>query len=301
MSHSSQIQSTTPTRARELADYLEPEEEHVVDALRNLAIQIESLKAENSTLDGWVTELKMKIKNLTVERDDARDHAELIATAAKHAGLDPSMPIIGYLRADTQGNPVWSEDCICQDPVYPVSEDDTGVSMPLVRQSDALKAIQIRDSAISTLRHELRALIAPCLLQVIPLLPGEEGQASDMGAVLQGLNASAPSHPDDHAVDRFATAMKAKLATARAKGRSGWDDPDQCTVEFLSHLLHGHIAKGDPGDVANFCMMLDQRKSGILPASSVAKGQGGEPRHLSLPGGVQSSPPAEQPEPIQAA
>lgn len=68
-----------------------------------------------------------------------------------------------------------------------------------------------------------------------------------------------PVHPDDHAVDRFAVAMKAKLAASRAKGRGGWDDPGQCTVEHLARLLVDHVAKGDPVDVANFAMMLHQR------------------------------------------
>lgn len=36
-------------------------------------------------------------------------------------------------------------------------------------------------------------------------------------------------HTDDAAVDRFAAAMKAKLAKAREKGRGGWDDKAQCS------------------------------------------------------------------------
>ena len=72
-------------------------------------------------------------------------------------------------------------------------------------------------------------------------------------------------HPDDAAVDRFAVAMKAKLAKKRDEGRGGWSDPDVCAVEWLSTLLHRHVPKGDPVDVANFCMMLHQRGSGILP------------------------------------
>lgn len=71
-------------------------------------------------------------------------------------------------------------------------------------------------------------------------------------------------HPDDVAVDKFATAMKAKLAKKRADGRGGWEDPKQCSVEFLSELLHGHIAKGDPVDVGNLAMMLFNRGSGIV-------------------------------------
>lgn len=81
-------------------------------------------------------------------------------------------------------------------------------------------------------------------------------------------------HSDDLAVDRFSAAMKAKLARSRAKGRGGWDDPEQCTVENLSKSLHGHVTKGDPVDVANFCMMLNERGSGIKPAQQVAAPQG---------------------------
>lgn len=60
-------------------------------------------------------------------------------------------------------------------------------------------------------------------------------------------------HSDDVAVDRFAAAMKEKLAQARAKGRGGWE---QCDPVELSLMLREHVEKGDPRDVANFCMFL---------------------------------------------
>ncbi|WP_448130699.1 hypothetical protein [Stenotrophomonas rhizophila] len=72
-------------------------------------------------------------------------------------------------------------------------------------------------------------------------------------------------HPDDAAVDAFADAMKAKMADARAKGRGGWEDPAQCSSEDLSRMLRDHVEKGDPRDVANFCMMLHQRGEAIVP------------------------------------
>lgn len=85
-------------------------------------------------------------------------------------------------------------------------------------------------------------------------------------------------HSDDAAVDNFADAMKAKLAEAREKGRGGWDDPEQCTVEHLAKLLVDHIPKGDPIDVANFAMMLHQRgadksalATAVAPQPPVAK------------------------------
>jgi len=67
------------------------------------------------------------------------------------------------------------------------------------------------------------------------------------------------THPDDLAVDRFASAMKNKLAKKRADGRAGWDDRLNCNAGFLSALLHEHVKKGDPLDVGNLAMMLHQR------------------------------------------
>lgn len=97
--------------------------------------------------------------------------------------------------------------------------------------------------------------------------------------------ATLAQHPDDAAVDRFAAAMKAKLAAARAKGRGGWDDPSQCSVEFLAKLLVEHVGKGNSGtfeDVANFAMMLHQRGADPQVLSNVAGAQ--EP--LALPEGI---------------
>jgi len=82
-------------------------------------------------------------------------------------------------------------------------------------------------------------------------------------------------HPDDEAVDRFAEAMKAKLAKKRGEGRGGWENKDECSAEFLSELLRGHVAKGDPVDVANLAMMLNQRGETIAPPDTGA--QGAEP------------------------
>lgn len=78
-------------------------------------------------------------------------------------------------------------------------------------------------------------------------------------------------HQDDLAVDAFAAAMKAKLAEARAKGRGGWEDPAQCTADDLSRMLRDHVEKGDPRDVANFCMMLHQRGEAIAARQPVGE------------------------------
>lgn len=76
-------------------------------------------------------------------------------------------------------------------------------------------------------------------------------------------------HPDEDAVERFAAAMKDKLALKRDQGRGGWEDKEQCSQQFLSDLLWHHVSKGDPVDVANLAMMLHQRGETILIPSGV--------------------------------
>ena len=82
-----------------------------------------------------------------------------------------------------------------------------------------------------------------------------EKECADLRA--ENARLSAPSaQPDNAAVDRFAAAMKEKLRISREeKGRDGWQT---CSPEYLATLLVGHLKKGDPVDIANFCMMLHQ-------------------------------------------
>lgn len=68
---------------------------------------------------------------------------------------------------------------------------------------------------------------------------------------------------DDIGIDNFAEAMRKKMALSRSKGRSGWDDPALCSGEQLVSALIEHLSKGNDGtfeDIANFAMMLHQRK-----------------------------------------
>lgn len=82
---------------------------------------------------------------------------------------------------------------------------------------------------------------------------------------------------DDEAVDKFAVAMKAKLAKKREQGYCGWDN--DCSVSHLAELLIGHVGKGDPVDIGNFAMMIwnrvqtePDRKSAITDALENALG-----------------------------
>jgi hypothetical protein len=91
---------------------------------------------------------------------------------------------------------------------------------------------------------------------------------SDTKKAAHAPEVNTPQHPDDEAVDRFAAAMKGKLLEARSKGRSGWQDPNW-TPEQISSALRKHVEKGDPRDVANYCMFLWARGAGIAPAQEV--------------------------------
>ena len=78
------------------------------------------------------------------------------------------------------------------------------------------------------------------------------------------------NHTDGLYVDSFARAMKAKMAEAREKGRSGWEGMEPAD---LSRMLRECVEKGDPRDVANFCMMLWQHSARIARAPEAGAGE----------------------------
>jgi len=73
-------------------------------------------------------------------------------------------------------------------------------------------------------------------------------------------------HIDDIAVDRFAEAMKQKLAKQRQKGYGGWNDKDLCPDGRLQKYLGACLGKGDPVDIGNFAMMIWNRGESVTDA-----------------------------------
>lgn len=55
-------------------------------------------------------------------------------------------------------------------------------------------------------------------------------------------------------------AMLEKLESSRDKGRGGWWDEKQCSVDDLKHLLLEHVEKGDMVDVMNIAAMIYARE-----------------------------------------
>ena len=176
--------------------------------------------------------------------------------------------------------------------INPVSEsfhtlikDSADALSAVAKELTALKAQQAGQEL-----DELRRACAEILGQDPEAWPSHGNAplaiASALALAVSTAPQPAPAQPacsrDDAAVDRFAAAMKAKLAKAREKGRGGWDDPAQCSVEFLAKLLVEHLAKGNAGtfeDLANFAMMLHQRGADpqvlAAAASPAQQGEGG--------------------------
>jgi hypothetical protein len=117
-----------------------------------------------------------------------------------------------------------------------VPASDTHVLIPRSMLSAAVCAIENGQKAPETVAAMRDAYLAN---------PNQSQPASDERA--------GEANFDDYVVEQFAVAMKRKLADARAKGRSGWQ---YCTEGDLSRMLREHVDKGDPRDVANFCMFL---------------------------------------------
>lgn len=60
-------------------------------------------------------------------------------------------------------------------------------------------------------------------------------------------------HADDIAIDRFATAMKARMAVERGLGRTGWQ---RSQAVFLYDRMLTNAEEGEPIDTANYAMMI---------------------------------------------
>lgn len=158
--------------------------------------------------------------------------------------------------------------------------------MPVTPQSDELTITQYinRGRQAADLIEQQQKRIAELEATVERLRSISEAEYADEDeriADIQGVLESTPQqnlaeqHPDDEAVNKFAYQMKCKLAIARSKGRSGWDNPDLCSVASLIGMLVGHLRKSNIDnwvDIANFCMMLHLRcAEPIYLASALAE------------------------------
>ena len=85
---------------------------------------------------------------------------------------------------------------------------------------------------------------------------------------------------DHRLVDYAGRAMAEKLAVARARGRGGWWDATECSIDLLRGMLQEHIAKGDMRDVMNLAAMIYTREIADAPPPEICPNC-----ETALPGG----------------
>lgn len=66
-------------------------------------------------------------------------------------------------------------------------------------------------------------------------------------------------HTDQEALQEFFELMQARMGQAATDGRSGWDNPLQCSRIKLLALLHKAVDDKDWVSVANYAMMIQHR------------------------------------------
>jgi hypothetical protein len=133
---------------------------------------------------------------------------------------------------------------------------------------------QVRDCVLSSPLTEYLGLADHAAFDA-----GQDNAIATVIKVLTSFKSTSKSeqHSDDIAVDRFAAAMKTKLAEKRGDGRSGWDNPEACSVDDLNYMLIQHLFKGDPIDIGNFAMMIHQRGGRIAIDDETAETLTGAP------------------------
>lgn len=65
---------------------------------------------------------------------------------------------------------------------------------------------------------------------------------------------------DMRLLDLSQRAMREKLRIARHKGRGGWWNDTECSIDHLRALLREHVEKGDMRDVMNLAAMVFVRE-----------------------------------------
>lgn len=192
---------------------------------------------------------------------------DTLAAAAKGEKLDPEIcQTIENIASEYKHKDFTPDDVLalyeCGWPKKQVKESTENVTCENASNTDDSSAAGDRQAALDAVDW------IENLLQGIVDTEGEHNEKCRLiriglryiiPATLTAPTVDVDTDYDDASVDYLAAAMKQKLDDKREEGRSGWQFPDQCSADDLSRMLREHVEKGDPVDVANFCMMLFNR------------------------------------------
>lgn len=142
-------------------------------------------------------------------------------------------------------------------PSPPTSDD---IALRTFKPDPNLTQAEIDDAYAATERAALRLQEAeqPELIEAT-----EEEKAARRRAERMAAEAAS----DEAALTTFVGWMRDKLAAKRAEGAHGWRNPEACAAQDIADQLVGHVAKGDPVDIAILAMMLGI-KAGAMGAPS---------------------------------
>lgn len=203
-----------------------------------------------------------------------KEAEDIVRQAREALASPPTVPVERMREALSDLADRYDEICRAKDPSYGLDDD------ALTKARAALAVPQEAQRREFTMGG-INFVATPEAQGSEPLPPSPSGYADEhhlfgqLKLASRGADAvqGEPSevHTDDLAVDKFAARMKWKLARARQRGRSGWEDR-AWTPEQVSEALREHVDKGDPTDVANYCMFLAARNEPIYPSPVRASG-----------------------------
>lgn len=79
-------------------------------------------------------------------------------------------------------------------------------------------------------------------------------------SLAKSFPAKADSIMGERLIQYTTSAMKERLKACRDKGRGGWWNSDECSIQNLENSLAEHINKGDWVDVINLSAMIYVRQ-----------------------------------------
>ncbi len=234
----------------------------IADKIHNMSLEqtplavaeIQRLRAVEFRSATEKDELQHKIKELRRETTEARTSSAQAFATLHEIGKALEMPTSSHSRYKLSDTPSWLDKIRELQSRPPVLPD---VTPREIAYRQGLSIIQrelgLGDDAIDA--HSIPVMVVEIRNFKNLILDANSGGVEEVKQV----NAHKPETTDEHCINQFAEVMKTKMWNTSNEGRNGWE---QCTAEDLHTQMYACVCKGDPVDVANYCMMLYHRGIG---------------------------------------
>lgn len=168
----------------------------------------------------------------------------------------------GYFKADQDGNLIWGEDCVCEDPVYPSSDFDTDaagnpcVSIPFYIVPPDVEALRAEVEKLKAELETERMRLAACGVAAL-------GNTAD--SVKERISNDNPYYSASYS--DVCRAVDAEIAL-----RAASDHHNQVVLELnrLSLVLESAVRYADPGNYGAVMKLIKLNKNVIAKAEGGA-------------------------------